>query len=165
MSAHEGSHTGKDPSVSKTDGLFQAVVESSPHGVVMIDSRGAMVLVNRETERLFGYSRDELIGQSVEMLVPQRFREGHPSYRTGFLVDPHARPMAAGHDLVGLHKTGREIPLEIGLTPITADDAVFVLASVVDISPRRRAEARFRVAVEASPHGMVMVDPAAGSSW
>ena len=159
MSGHESSPTGRGVPLPPIAQLFEAVVESSPHGVVMVDDRGAIVLVNRETERLFGYGRDELVGQSIEMLVPQRFRAGHPSYRTGFLVDPHARPMAAGHDLVGVHKLGKEIPVEIGLTPLETDSGVFVLASVVDISARRRAEARFRMAVEASPHGMVMVDP------
>ena len=142
-----------------TEKLFQAVVESTPNGVVMVDRRGKIVLVNRETERLFGYSRQELIGQSIEMLVPNRFREGHPGFRSEFFVNPQSRAMGAGRDLYGVHKDGTEIPVEIGLNPIETDEGLFVLASVVDISARRRAEARFRVAVEASPHGMMMVDP------
>jgi PAS domain S-box-containing protein len=135
------------------------VVESSPSGVVMVDRGGTIVLVNRETERLFGYTRGELLGQSIELLVPARFRQGHPTVREQFFADPHARAMGAGRDLFGVHKNGTEIPVEIGLNPIEADEGFFVLASVIDVSARRRAEARFRVAVEASPHGMMMVDP------
>ncbi len=124
----------------------------------MIDHRGAIVLVNRETERLFGYTRDELIGQPIELLVPHRFKAGHPVTRAEFLQHPQHRAMGAGRDLFGLHKDGTEIPVEIGLNPIEDERGLFVLASVVDISARRRAEERFRVAVEASPHGMMMVD-------
>ena len=126
----------------------------------MVDRHGTIVLVNRETERLFGYSRDELIGQSIELLVPSRFRPSHPGVRQEFLANPQTRAMGAGRDLFGVHKDGTEIPVEIGLNPIEGDDGIFVLASVIDVSARRRAEARFRVAVEASPHGMMMVDPA-----
>jgi PAS domain S-box-containing protein len=159
VSDHKSSQTGGGVPLAPTERLFQAVVESSPHGVVMVDSAGTIVLVNRETERLFGYSREELLGQSIEALIPQRFREEHRSYRPGFVADPHARWMGTGRDLFGLHKSGQEIPVEVGLNPFEADAGLFVLASVVDLSARRRAEARFRVAVEASPHGMMMVDP------
>jgi PAS domain S-box-containing protein len=145
--------------VTATERLFRAVVESSPNGIVMVDQRGLILLVNRETERLFGYGREELVGQSIELLVPTRFRDGHPGFREAFFTDPRNRAMGAGRDLFGLHKSGAEIPVEIGLNPIDADEGLFVLASVVDISARKRAEERFRVAVEASPHGMMMVDP------
>ena len=151
--------------VTPTERLFRAVVESSPNGIVMVDRRGVMVLVNRETERLFGYDRDELIGQSIEMLVPARFRELHPLFRREFFTNPQSRAMGAGRDLFGVHKNGTEIPVEIGLNPIEAEEGLFVLASVVDISARQRAEARFRAAVEASPNGMMMVDPAGRSCW
>jgi PAS domain S-box-containing protein len=124
----------------------------------MVDRRGIIALVNRETERLFGYHRDELLGQSIELLVPDRFRGAHPTFRLDFLSDPRTRAMGSGRDLFGLRKDGREIPIEIGLNPIESDEGFFIIASVVDISPRRHAEARFRLVVEASPHGMVMVD-------
>ena len=156
--AEKSSSRSAGAPLAPTEQLFKAVVESAPNGVVMVDRRGAIVLVNRETERLFGYSRDELIGQSIEMLVPHRFRDGHPATRNAFFADPQSRAMGAGRDLFGIHKNGTEIPVEIGLNPIEAEEGLFVLASVVDISARRRAEARFRVAVEASPHGMMMVD-------
>jgi PAS domain S-box-containing protein len=119
-------------------------VESAPNGIVMVDRYGLIVLVNRETERLFGYGRDELIGQSVEGLVPLRHREHHVAFRGEFLDHPQHRAMGAGRDLIGVHKTGTEVPIEIGLNPVETDEGMFVLASVVDIGPRKRAEEELR---------------------
>ena len=127
-----------------TERLFRLIVDSSPNGVVMVDRRGVIVLVNRETERLFGYTRDELIGQSIERLVPGRFRNSHPDMRQGFFANPQARAMGAGRDLFGVHKDGSEIPVEIGLNPIDVEEGSFVLASVIDITPRKQAEAELR---------------------
>ncbi len=132
------------PPVAPTERLFRAVVESSPNGVIMVDRRGIMVLVNRETERLFGYHRDELIGQSIEMLVPAQLRARHPDLRATFHANPQARPMGAGRDLFGRRKGGGEIPVEIGLTPVDTDEGTFVLATVVDIGPRKQAEEELR---------------------
>jgi PAS domain S-box-containing protein len=126
----------------------------------MIDPHGVIVLVNREVERLFSYSREELLGRPVEMLVPERFREGHPGFRGGFFARPSVRSMGAGRDLFGRRKDGSEVPVEIGLTPVVTEEGLFVISSIVDISARRRAEERFRVAVESSPNGMLMVDHA-----
>jgi len=134
------------------------VVESAPSGMVMINRAGTIELVNRETERLFGYTREELLGQSIERLVPDRFRRGHPTFRTDFFANPQTRAMGAGRELYGLRKDGVEIPVEIGLNPIETDEGVFVLASVVDITARKRAEERFRAVVESAPSGMVMID-------
>ena len=122
------------------DERFQIAVESSPNGMVMIDGEGRIVLVNREIERMFGYSRTELLGQGIELLVPERFRAAHSVDRTAFLKHPQARAMGAGRDLHGVRKDGTEIPLEIGLNPIKTDEGVFVLGSVLDISARKRAE-------------------------
>jgi PAS domain S-box-containing protein len=127
-----------------TERLFRTIVESSPSGVVVVDRQGTIVLVNRETERLFGYTRDELIGQSIELLVPRRFRQSHPGVRHEFLKDPQTRLMGAGRDLFGVHKSGLEIPVEIGLNPIETDEGIFVLASVVDIGPRKQVEEELR---------------------
>jgi PAS domain S-box-containing protein len=142
------------------DARFRAVVESAPSGMVMIDPAGTIVLINRETERLFGYSRVELLGASIERLVPQRYRAGHPAFRMDFFRHPQTRAMGAGRELYGLRKDGAELPVEIGLNPIETLEGQFVLASVVDITERKRAEARFRAAVESSPNGMVMIDRA-----
>ena len=110
----------------------------------MIDRGGKIVLVNRETERLFGYAREALLGEPIERIVPTRFRERHPEFRATYFADPQARAMGAGRDLFGRRKDGTEIPVEIGLNPIETDEGLFVLASVVDISARKRAEEELR---------------------
>jgi PAS domain S-box-containing protein len=123
---------------------LRAAVESSPSGLLMIDDQGIIVLVNREVERLFGYAREELLGKPVELLVPARFRGGHPRFRSGFLRDPQARAMGAGRELFGLRKDGAEVPVEIGLTPVATEEGFFVISSIVDISARKSAEAAQR---------------------
>ncbi len=137
---------------------LRAAVESAPSGLVMVDGDGRIVLVNREIERLFGYSREEILGRSIELLVPEPLRGPHVDFRHDFLADPRVRAMGAGRDLYGQRKDGSEVPVEIGLTPVATEEGLFVLASVVDIRARKQAEARFRAAVESSPNGMVMVD-------
>ena len=137
---------------------FRLALESAPSGFVMVDRTGTIVLVNKETERLFGYARDQLLGRSIDLLVPERLRGGHPGYRTEFFAHPQARAMGGDRELHGVRNDGSEIPVEIGLNPIETDEGAFVLASVVDISARKRAEERFRVAVESAPNGMVMID-------
>ena len=126
--------------------LFRLAFELSPSGIIVIDARGTIVLANREVERLFGYTRMELEGRSVDTLVPERFRGRHPGFRRDFFGSPQARPMGAGRDLFGLRKDGSEIPVEIGLNPITTEHGTFVLSSVVDISARRSLEDRLRQA-------------------
>jgi PAS domain S-box-containing protein len=123
---------------------FRLVVESAPNGIVMIDRTGRIVLVNSETERLFGYQRGELRGQSIEVLVPQRFQAAHPAHRAGFFTNPRPRAMGAGRDLFGLRKDGSEVPVEIGLSPLKTEQGTFVLASIVDITARKRAEDELR---------------------
>ena len=132
------------PTAAPTERLFRLAVEASPSGVVMVDRRGTIVLVNREIERLFGYTRGELVGRSIEVLVPSRFRATHPGAGQEFFSHPQARPLGTGRDLFGVHKDGTEIPVEIGLNPIEAEEGIFVLASVIDIGPRKQAEAELR---------------------
>jgi PAS domain S-box-containing protein len=128
----------------RAEARFQAAVESSPSGMLMVDQHGRILLVNREIERLFGYGRAELVGEKVEMLVPERFRSDHPAHRTGFFGAPKARPMGMGRDLYGLRKDGTEVAVEIGLNPIHTDEGMNVLCSVVDITMRRRSEQQVR---------------------
>src|SRR6266403_1494305 len=137
---------------------FRLVVEASPSAMIMVNGEGRITLVNTQTEHLFGYARSELLDQPVEMLVPERYRGAHPGHRTSFFQTPSARAMGAGRNLFGRHKDGSEIPIEIGLNPIKTDEGAFVLASIIDITERRRAEERFRLVVEASPSAMMMVD-------
>lgn len=120
---------------------FEAAVESSPAGMIMVNNAGAIVLCNHAVERLFGYSRDELLGKSVELLVPGAARARHPEFRANFQAHPSARHMGVGRELFGVRKDGTQVPVEIGLNPIEMDAGLFVLASVVDITERRRAAA------------------------
>ncbi|MBI3427240.1 MAG: PAS domain S-box protein [Acidobacteria bacterium] len=139
---------------------FRLVIEAAPSGVVMIDSHGKIVLVNAETERLFGYARAELLGQSVELLVPARLQTMHAGHRGGFVGAPETRRMGVGRDLFGRRKDGSEFPIEIGLNPIQTGEGLLVLSVIVDITERKEAEERFRLVVEAAPSGMAMVDAA-----
>jgi PAS domain S-box-containing protein len=123
---------------------FRLAVEHAPSARVMVDRDGRIVLVNKETERLFGYSRDELLGQLVEVLVPGRFRDRHPDERRAYYANPSARPMGAGRDLYGRRKDGTEFPVEIDLNPIATEHGLFVLSAIVDISARKRAEEELR---------------------
>jgi protein-histidine pros-kinase len=145
-------------SASPSDETFRLIVEAAPNAIVVIDEGGRVVLVNSQTERLFGYPRDEIVGRTVEMLVPERFRGTHPRLRSNFFGDAAARPMGAGRDLYGLRKDGSEFPVEIGLNPIRSDRGMLILSAIVDITERKRAERRFRLAIESAPSGMVMVD-------
>src|ERR1051325_1589846 len=130
-----------DPPVPRTlEARFRAVVESAPSGMLMVDRRGTIILVNKEIERLFGYPRAELLGHPIELLVPLRFRPEHPGFREGFFKNPQIRAVGGGRDLFGFRKDGREIPVEIGLNPLETDEGTFVIASVVDITRRKQAE-------------------------
>jgi PAS domain S-box-containing protein len=119
---------------------FRLVVEASPNAIILVDTAGKINLVNARAETLFGYTRPELLGQPIEMLIPMPFRAEHVRYRDSFLEAPSARPLGAGRDLFGLHRDGSQVPVEIGLNPITTSTGEFVLASIIDITERKRAE-------------------------
>lgn len=126
--------------------------------MLVVNSVGEIVELNAQLELLFGYSREQLLGQRVELLLSESAKAIHVGLRSGFLSNAHARPMGAGRDLFGQHKNGSAVPVEIGLTPMPLGDETFVLASVIDLSERKRADARFRLAIEAAPNGMMLVD-------
>ncbi|MCA0051449.1 PAS domain S-box protein [Mesorhizobium sp. B283B1A] len=119
---------------------FRSAVEAAPSGMVMTDGNGRIILVNLHAETVFGYEREEMIGQGVEMLVPERSRDAHPEFRGTYATRPLARPMGAGRDLYARRKDGSEVPVEIGLSPIATSEGLMTLASVVDISERKRSE-------------------------
>lgn len=119
---------------------LRLVIEASPSGMIMVGSAGEIVLVNSEIERLFGYNRTELLGQSIEILVPEAVRATHPANRISYFKKPATRSMGAGRDLYGRTKDGQLVPVEIGLNPLALGEETFVLASVVDITERRKAE-------------------------
>jgi PAS domain S-box-containing protein len=123
---------------------FRLAVEASPGAIILVNEAGKITLVNAQAETLFGYTRDELLGQTVEMLVPERFNGGHVQERAAFFAAPTARPMGAGRDLYGRRKDGRQVPVEIGLNPIQTNEGKFVLASIIDITERKQAEAEIR---------------------
>jgi PAS domain S-box-containing protein len=142
-------------SLRESERRFRLVVEAAPNAMVMVDRAGKIVMVNTEAERLFGYSRAELLRQPVEMLLPARFRGHHPGLRATFFADPRPRPMGAGRDLYGLKKDGSEFPVEIGLNPIETDGGTMVLSAIVDITERkapklalRESEQRYSVLVD-----------------
>ena len=129
------------------DDSFRRVVEWAPSAMVLIDGDGVMTLVNAQTEQMFQYRREALIGQSVEILVPERFRSQHCRFRAGFFGDPRPRPMGVGRDLAGRRSDGSEFPIEIGLNPIDTEAGAMVLASIIDITERRRAQQRLEDAL------------------
>ena len=120
---------------------FRRVVEASPSGIVLVDEKGRMTLVNAQIQRLFGYTREELVGQAVDLLVPDRFRAGHQVHRANFHQAPAPRMMGQGRELFGRRKDGTEFPLEIGLNSIQGPEGILVLAAVVDLTARKQAEA------------------------
>ena len=135
---------------------FRQVVEAAPNAMVMIDRAGKIVMVNSQAERVFGYSRAELLRQPVEMLLPERFRSHHPELRKTFFASLQPRPMGAGRDLYGLKKDGSEFPVEIGLSPIETDEGTMVLSAIVDITDRgKTAELALR---ESERHYSMLVD-------
>jgi PAS domain S-box-containing protein len=118
---------------------FQLIVESMPSAVVLMNGEGSITYVNNQTEKLFGYFRQELIGQKIEILIPGRFRHNHPKLRSSFFESPGVRPMGADRELYALRKDGAEIPVEIGLNPMRTDNETLVLASIIDITERKTA--------------------------
>ena len=119
---------------------FRRVVEAAPSAMIMVDKEGRITLANLQAEKTFGYSREELLGQSVEMLVPERLRSGYRNFRHDYFSDAQARPMGAGRELFGRRKDGSEVPVEIALSPIHTSKGLLVLASIVDITERKQAE-------------------------
>lgn len=132
----------------KADRRFHLAVEAAPNAMVMVNQEGKILFVNAQMEKLFGYSRGELLGMSVDQLVPERFRAKHAGFRAGFFTGPQVRPMGGGRDLYALGKDGSEFPVEIGLNPIETEEGIWVLGAIVDISERKRSEEALRKAHE-----------------
>jgi len=124
----------------QAESRFRGLLEAAPDGIVVVDSTGRIVIVNSQTERMFGYARQQLIGEPIEILVPDRFRDVHIADRDAYLGDPRTRPMGAGRALTGRKRDGTEFPIEISLSPLRTESENLVMSIVRDISERRRAE-------------------------
>jgi PAS domain S-box-containing protein len=120
---------------------FRGVLEAAPDAMVTVDASGRITLVNSQTERLFGYPREELLGRPIEMLIPERFVAAHPGHREHYFRDPHRRPMGSGLRLAARRKDGSEVPVEISLSPVETEDGLLVTAAIRDITERLRLDA------------------------
>jgi len=118
----------------------QVIIDAAPSGMMLVNQEGSIVMVNQLLAQQFGYLKKELVGQPIEVLIPERFRSNHPAHRMGFFVAPEPRPMGRGRDLYGQRKDGTEFPVEIGLNPLTIHDTIYVFASLLDITEKKREE-------------------------
>ena len=133
----------------KSEATGEALLESASEGIVLINASGRITLVNTAGERMFGYERNELLGQPLEILLPERVRGAHVEHRAGYFAGPRVRPMGTGLDLAGRHKDGTEFPVEISLSYVQSSDGMTAMALITDITERKRVEAELKQQREA----------------
>jgi PAS domain S-box-containing protein len=134
------------------------LLEAAPDAMVVVDEHGTIVLVNAQTEKVFGYPRADLIGASVDLLVPDALRADHLRHREKYVGEPHVRSMGSGRDLRAVRSDGSEFPVEISLAPLRTDEGLLISAALRDVTRKRREERLFRGLLEAAPDAMVIVD-------
>jgi diguanylate cyclase (GGDEF)-like protein/PAS domain S-box-containing protein len=146
------------------DSMFRELLEAQAEAIVIVDARGEIVLVNARAEEMFGYKREELLGQRIEILIPRSARRRHEGLRHGYSAEPHTRPMGIGLDLRAARKDGTEFPAEVSLSTHETAEGRLITSRIIDITARKQAEAalleaeeRFRLAFENAPIGMALV--------
>ncbi len=137
---------------------FKGLLESMPDSIVIVNRMGRIVLVNDQATRMFGYRREDMVGQAIEMLLPARHHGAHIGHRGQYFAAPKTRAMGAGLELFGRRLNGTEFPVEISLSPLETDEGTLVLSAIRDITDRKKAEAKFRGLVESAPDAVVIVD-------
>ncbi|MGY2875689.1 PAS domain S-box-containing protein [Marmoricola sp. URHA0025 HA25] len=138
--------------------VLGGLLEAAPDAMVVIDAEGGIVMANAQADGMFGYAAGDLIGRSIDVLVPAGVQSAHRRHREAYVADPHLRPMGSGHDLQARRKDGSEFPVEISLAPLHTDDGLLVSAAVRDVTRKRQEERLFRGLLEAAPDAMVIVD-------
>jgi PAS domain S-box-containing protein len=148
LQAEVNAHEHAKQALLASETRFRGFIESSPDATVIVGADGRIVLVNSQTERVFGYLPAELLGQPLELLMADRYREGHAGHRRAFLGDPQGRPMGSGLELFGRRKDGKEFPVEISLSPVQTPEGTVVCAAIRDITLRKRLELEIVEAAE-----------------
>jgi PAS domain S-box-containing protein len=142
------------------DKTFLHLLDAAPDAMIIINTRGEIVLTNAQTETLFGWTRHELQGKPIEVLIPRRYHDKHSQHRAGYFSDMRIRPMGNGLELFGSHRDGGEFPVEISLSPLETEEGPFAIAAIRDSTEHQRAEKKFRGLLESAPDAIVVVNQA-----